>query len=123
MFTGGTLPTGWQISSRLLASCTFQDGSTIEVGLAEYYVTEADGEIVAQGTDFHPSVLTECWEDVLCSFISFLEHDAEVYGHYMGQVPKGHDPYLFGLFGAEWAYSHSNELSEIRYDMDPEGVR
>ena len=119
------LPPGWDISPRLMARWTFDDGSTLEVSVsAGYFLTAADGTVLHQGTDFHPGAGVNCWEDVLCAFISFMEHDAEVYRHYMGEpLPEHHDGYLFGDKGAEWCYMHDDELSSLRCDMDPEGVR
>lgn len=120
----GILPSGWHISSRLMAALKLPDESLIEVSkTGEYYITDGGGTVVAHGTDYHPSPFVAGWPDVLCGLLSFLEHDAETYRQFMGPVPEGHDTYLFGDTGAEWAYLNDSELASARFEMDPEGIR
>lgn len=122
----GTLPSRWDISPRLMARWTFDDNSTIEVSVhGGYVLTDPNGEVLNEGNDFQPGAGVTCWADVLCAFVSFMEHDAETYRHFMGPVPDDeiHDGYLFGDDGAHWCYQHEDELSYLRNEMDPEGIR
>lgn len=114
----GTLPKGWEISSRLMAQWTFEDGSTVEVASSgEYFLTSRGGRILASGSDFHPSPLTTGWTDILGAFVSFLSADAESYRyHGMGDEPQ--DGWLFGQDGAEWAYLHDDELSMLGLELE-----
>lgn len=121
----GTLPNGWDISSRLMARWTFEDGSTIEVDSSgEYYLSAANeyfpnrpGRILAHGTDFRPSPLSTGWADILGAMVSFLSADAESYRYTMGNEEPD-DGWLFGRDGAEWAYLHDAELSMLSLDLE-----
>lgn len=114
----GKLPTGWGISSRLLAEHVFEDASSIEVGSDGIYrINAPDGRTIAHGSDFRPSPLSTGWADVLSAFVAFLSADAEAYAYGKGVEPE--NGWLFGADGAEWAYLHDSELDMLSMELEP----
>ncbi len=113
----GTLPQGWDISSRLMARLVFTDGTSIETDGAGWAFDGPEGTI-AEGSGFRPSPLSEGWADVLEAFLSFATAEAEAYAYRMGGEPD--DGWIFaGPEAAEFLYIHSDEIAVAQADLQP----
>lgn len=82
------------------------------------YTIHCNGALLTSGQDLRSGVGRDARaRDGLVSLAAFLTNDAEIYWHYAGSVPDGHDGYGFGETVAEWAYGHSDELAMIELEL------
>lgn len=114
------VPQPLEITASLMAGYTFEDGSVAEVAAnGDYRITDKTGRILDHSVNANGGMWfgtpPKDYGEIMSTLAAFLMYDGELYESTRRSAdPIDGEDWVFGPELGDWAYSHGDELGELR---------